>query len=235
MDIALVQDSVIKTLWLAYKKTSDYKSGSDKAIPAHHLLVEEQEKLGLKSIYKLFIEELSSTKNAGLELKNKNVGSWLSEWKKMHETLFRHILKDCGHIRKEDIRFGSPGDEDLYHIPLHLNVPREMSSFATTINSLIAENHSTNEGKYRVLAQIHYQFIRIHPFADGNGRIARALTDQLAIYFGFPPAIAGYPRHDKEARKHYHKAIKSCIEDRSCNELAYWISGYIEEQLKLIA
>ncbi len=235
MDVALVQDDVVKALWLAYKKTSDYKRGLNKAIPAHNPLVEEQEKLGLKSIYKLFIEELNSIKNSRLELKNRSVGDWLNEWKKMHEMLFHHILKDCGDFRKKDLRFGSPGDEDLHHIPQHAYVPREMNLLATEINSLIAEDYSTNEEKYQILAQIHYQFIRIHPFADGNGRIARALTDQLAIYFGFPPAMAGYPRHDIKTREHYHKAIRACVEDPGCSDLALWISGYIEEQLKLIA
>lgn len=235
MDVALTQDDVIKALWFAYKKTFQYKEGLNKAIPVHHPLVEEQEKLGLKSIYTLFIEELNSTRNARLELKNRNVGDWLNEWKKMHEMLFHHILKDYGDFRKKDLRFGSPGDEDLHHIPQYPYVPREMNSLATTINNLIIKDYSTNEEKYQVLAQIHYQFIRIHPFSDGNGRIARALTDQLAIYFGFPPAMAGYPRHDIKTREHYHKAIRACVEDPSCSELALWIGGYIEEQLKLIA
>ena len=35
----------------------------------------------------------------------------------------------------------------------------------------------------------HYNFVRIHPFADGNGRTARLLTGLLCLRQGFPPII----------------------------------------------
>lgn len=38
-------------------------------------------------------------------------------------------------------------------------------------------------------AQFHYKFIRIHPFDDGNGRIARILMNLIIMTHGFPPVI----------------------------------------------
>ncbi|MGI9054209.1 MAG: Fic family protein, partial [Pyrinomonadaceae bacterium] len=41
-----------------------------------------------------------------------------------------------------------------------------------------------------ILAAIfHYRFIRIHPFDDGNGRVARILMNFILMQFGYPPAI----------------------------------------------
>lgn len=38
-------------------------------------------------------------------------------------------------------------------------------------------------------AEFHYRFVRIHPFDDGNGRIARILMNFILMQYGYPPAI----------------------------------------------
>ena len=43
------------------------------------------------------------------------------------------------------------------------------------------ENNLIKEDKLNILADIHFRFIMIHPFDDGNGRIARAITDQVSL------------------------------------------------------
>jgi len=37
--------------------------------------------------------------------------------------------------------------------------------------------------------QFHYKFIRIHPFDDGNGRLARILMNFILMQFSYPPVI----------------------------------------------
>ncbi len=55
-----------------------------------------------------------------------------------------------------------------------------------------------------VLAAIfHYEFVRIHPFDDGNGRIARILMNFILMQFGFPPAII-----KSEDKENYFLALR---------------------------
>jgi Fic family protein len=50
--------------------------------------------------------------------------------------------------------------------------------------------------------QFHLEYVRIHPFYDGNGRTARLLTNLLLISLGFPPVILR-----KEDRDLYYKYL----------------------------
>ena len=235
MEIALLCDDAHPQLWQAYKKTREFKGGQTKAIPPHHPLVEVQERNGLRSIYTTYVVKLSDVHNFRTALQERNITDWLNEWKHMHKLLWEHILNRCGAWRNKEVRFGDVGDEEIYHIPMPQDVPREMVELARVVQNRINLKHRSDEEKYITLAIIHYQFIRIHPFEDGNGRIARAITDQLAIFFGFPVAMGGYPRHDDKRRKAYHKAIRAAADDPSCKDLAGWISNYIEQQLDVIA
>jgi hypothetical protein len=43
----------------------------------------------------------------------------------------------------------------------------------------------------------HAEWVRIHPFANGNGRTARLLANALAMRYGLPPFVRLRPRPDR--------------------------------------
>jgi fido (protein-threonine AMPylation protein) len=68
-------------------------------------------------------------------------------------------------------------------------------------------------------AWAHGEWVRIHPFANGNGRTARLLANYVLVHFGFGPAFTLKPRPDQPygtaARASmqfgYHKPMEEVI------------------------
>lgn len=234
------EDQVIPGLWKRYLTTDEYRhSRRVYSISSVHPLVRAAEEKGLQKLVQVFIGKLSSTANIRELYTRREKSEWVYEWCKMNDILLKYVYKDRGEIRKlgQDVRFGSPGDEERHRIPLggpHTSL--ELYALAERIGPELAYiNANDLEAVCEFLARTHYEFIRIHPFMDGNGRIARALTDQIAISLGLPPIIAGFPRTVKEKKEKYHAAISGCADDRLCVTLKIWIQSQMVERLRSIA
>ena len=72
-------------------------------------------------------------------------------------------------------------------------------------------------------AEFHYSFIRIHPFDDGNRRIARILMNFILMKYGFPPVIIR-----TEDKINYFSALQQVDSDTSKIEI---FIEYIAENL----
>ena len=57
------------------------------------------------------------------------------------------------------------------------------------------------------LVYAHYEFIKIHPFNNGNGRTGRILMNLVALKFGYQPIELYY--REGESRKFYINAMKT--------------------------
>ncbi len=93
-----------------------------------------------------------------------------------------HVLQQDGTIHK-------------YSEPLQ--VQPEMERLCKWINKNIEEQHPL------IVASVaHYNYVRIHPFDDGNGRGARILMNLILIKRGIPPAII-----KNEKRRQYIESL----------------------------
>lgn len=67
-----------------------------------------------------------------------------------------------------------------------------------------AESQKANINPIVLAAEFHYRFIKIQPFDDANGRIAKILTNLILMQFGFPPIVI------KQSEKNvYHFALQT--------------------------
>jgi cell filamentation protein len=86
--------------------------------------------------------------------------------------------------------------------------------FIDNLNHKVLLAHSRDD-KIRTLTYAHYEFIRIHPFNNGNGRTGRIIMNIIALKFGFKP-LELYHR-EGESRKIYIEAMRSA--DKGSSEL----------------
>ncbi len=236
----IAKSDVASSLWRKYEKSDEYlKKGHIHAISSVHPLIKSGEQYGLTKVIKKFIASLEEIRSPREFYENRSKEDWVSEWREMHSQLFKVVLKSRGGFRKlgNDVRFGETGDEDRHGIPKGgtqaLTETYEMASMISQLLKIVNSKDLNNVSDY--LAKVHYEFIRVHPFPDGNGRIARAVTDQLAISLGYPPIIAGFPRLNVEKKQMYHRAINGCAEDPRCKTLSNWIKRQIVEKIDDIA
>jgi len=75
---------------------------------------------------------------------------------------------------------------EIFHFASPEETPVKMHELLTWFS----KESGKNEVHPVIMAtEFHYRFIRIHPFDDGNGRIARLLMNFVLMQNGYPPAI----------------------------------------------
>lgn len=87
---------------------------------------------------------------------------------------------NAGFYRRSNVRILG-----AYHIP-----PRS-EKVPDLVEELVAFFHANrySMNPVELAAYMHYQFVYIHPFIDGNGRTARLLMNLVLMEAGYPPAI----------------------------------------------
>ncbi len=125
-----------------------------------------------------------------------------------HKTLSQTLLIESkrGRYREEPVAvFGKSG---LVYLAVEPEfVKREMEIFFEDVASLLSEKLTEEEAFYHA-SLIHLKFAHIHPFMDGNGRVARLiekwfLVEKLGRNFWLIPSEEYYKNHQQE----YYDAI----------------------------
>ena len=134
----------------------------------------------IKEFHKMILVEPYSDDNAEI-----NPGEW--------KTLPNYLYSPTN----ERIDFSPPEE-----------VPELMNSLINWLNNQIAPP-KRKKSKYNlhpllIAAGFHSQFIKIHPFGDGNGRMARILMNLILMLCGYVPAVIKL-----DNRKDYYTAINS--------------------------
>jgi Fic family protein len=145
--------------------------------------------------------------------------------KKLHALFYHRIEeKDAGVYRKvQAIITGSQ-----YPLPKPDALPKMMQKFVKDLPRLKKDNHPVVYA-----AKLHKEFVFIHPFIDGNGRVARLLMNVALMQAGFIIAIipplkrSEYISALEKAHKNdsdFIKLISSCVYETQ-NDLLRMANG----------
>ena len=87
-----------------------------------------------------------------------------------------------------------------------------------------------NEGEHPIIiaATFHYRFVRIHPFDDGNGRMARLLMNMILIKHGYTVAIIPI-----EERDQYIQTLEQVDKSEDLAEFITYVAHCCEYALNL--
>src|SRR5205823_268885 len=86
------------------------------------------------------------------------------------------------------------------------DVPRELVSFEGRMQQVVSSadavispgtrpaDSQQLQGVLALCASAHGEWVRIHPFANGNGRTGRLWANWVALRYGLPPFVSNEPR-----------------------------------------
>lgn len=74
-----------------------------------------------------------------------------------------------------------------------------------------------------------YDFVSIHPFQDGNGRLSRLLGTLLLLKHGYPWIQYVSFEHEIESRKpEYYQVLMECQQQRPGEDINTWVSFFVD-------
>ena len=86
-------------------------------------------------------------------------------------------------------------------------VERNMAEFEkTSLKKFTPCNQASLDGVSNSIAMVHAEFLLVHPFREGNGRLARLISSLMALQAGYPAPDFGFSQ--SKNRQQYLTAVK---------------------------
>ena len=107
-------------------------------------------------------------------------------------------------------------------------VPGKLSELCDRINAARQNSSAMSlQEQYEMTFDAHYELVTIHPWADGNGRTARLLMNQLQMEMGLIPA-----KILKEDKEEYIKVLVETREKEDPSIFRRWMTGLMIRNLR---
>ena len=186
-------------------------------IEGHLVLGEQKEIQEVKNAYAAY-QELEKVDPYSLE-----------DLKRLHGIMTRYTVEESGSFRKGEEGV-SNGDQCIFMAPPARMVPGLMTDLFDWM-----EREQKTVHPLILSSVFHYEFVFIHPFADGNGRMARlwhtALLSKWKPVFAYIPIESQIEKFQDD----YYKAIADCHKAGNSDAFIEFMLKQIEDILEEIS
>ena len=186
--------------------------------------IEEQSmNLDLKAAYEKAIEFAKHHKPFSIEMLIMLSALVMKNTGKEYKTALGDFSSARGELRLLNVTAGVGGRSYMNYS----KVPAKLAEFCEQLNASRAKaSEMSIDELYSLTFDAHYQLVTIHPWADGNGRMARLVMNMLQFEFGLIPTKI--LSKDKEE---YIKALVATREDEDLNIFRTFMTTMMEQNL----
>ena len=187
--------------------------------------IEEQSmNLDLKVAYEKAIEIAKQHKDISTEILITLSALVMKNTGKDYKTALGDFSSARGELRLLNVTAGAGGRSYMNYS----KVPSKLAELCEQINTWRAHTKERSiKELYLLTFDAHYNLVTIHPWADGNGRMARLVMNMLQFEFGLIPT-----KILKEDKEDYIKALVATREDDDLNIFRDFMSSMMEKNLQ---
>ena len=143
---------------------------------------------------------------------------------KEYNTALGNFSSARGELRLLNVTAGVGGRSYMNYS----KVPAKLAEFCERLNSERAKSSTMSVDElYQLTFDAHYNLVTIHPWADGNGRMARLVMNMLQFEFGLIPT-----KILKEDKEEYIKALVATREDDDFDIFRGFMTNMMERNLQ---
>ncbi len=162
---------------VSYLEEAQFEPGSRGRVLKNKLRIKSKREMD-----RLEKQELLRTHEDLIAKYNKSHRFTAADICEIHKIWLGRIYKWAGKYRQVNI------SKKDFHFAAAAQIPKLMESLENgPLSKFTPCNYDSLDKIVRSLALVHTELVLIHPFREGNGRVARLLTDLMAAQAELPP------------------------------------------------
>ena len=184
-------------------------------------LMEQYMNLDLKAAYDRCLEYAGSHSKLTVNILKELSAITMKNTGQVYKTALGEFSSANGDIRLVNVTAGIGGKSYMSYN----KVPDKLNDFCDELNKAMKTvGRKTAISQYLLSFDAHYDLVTIHPWADGNGRMARLIMNMIQFEFGLIPS-----KILKEDKEQY---IKALIETREAGDKEIFRQFMLDEMIR---